>query len=157
MRKAALFGLALLSPTPVFAGDGCSYLTNEEVEQVLGRKLLFHLTSTPLPDGAGTMCDSNIVRVVVLTGANSSAALDRMIKDFGRAGEERNPLAELGDQAFALHLEPRKENDRPTALVAVSAKAATAAISVRAEDGQSAASAQPQAVALAKIVMSKLD
>lgn len=149
--------LALFSSTPLFASDACSYLTNEEVERVTGRELLFKLTSVPLPNGAGTVCDSNIVRVIVLAGENSEQALKKMIKDFGREGEERFPVSDLGDRAYALHLKPRTEHERPTALVAVTSGVTTAAISVRAEEGQLAESAQPAAVELAKIVVSKLD
>jgi hypothetical protein len=79
MRSASLFCLALLGSTPAFASDACSYVTNEDVERVTGRKLLFQLTSMPLPDGAGTLCDSNIVRVIVLSGENSEQVWEKMI------------------------------------------------------------------------------
>jgi hypothetical protein len=39
---------ALFSSSPLFASDACSYLTNEEVERITGRELLFKLTSMPL-------------------------------------------------------------------------------------------------------------
>jgi hypothetical protein len=65
------------------------------------------------------MLNSSIVRVVVLTGENSKQAWEKMIKDFGREDEERFPVSDLGDHAYALHLKPRTEHDYPTALVAV--------------------------------------
>jgi hypothetical protein len=103
------------------------------------------------------VCDSNIVRVIVLTGDNSEQVLEKMIKDFDREGEERIPISDLGEHAYALHLEARTEHELPTVLVAVTSGTTTAAISVRAKEGQSAESAEPEAVALAKIVVSKLD
>jgi hypothetical protein len=157
MRCASLFCLALLGSTPVFASDACSYVANEDVERVTGRKLLFQLTSMPLPDGAGTLCDSNIVRVIVLSGENSEQVWEKMIKDAGREAEEPSSVSSLGDHAYVLHLAPRNEREYPTALVVATSGTNTVAISVRAKEGQSAESAQPAAVELAKIVISKLE
>ena len=157
MRGAAIICLALLGSTPVFASDACSYVTNEDVEHVTGRKLLFQLTSMPLSDGAGTLCDSNIVRVIVLSGENSEQVWEKMIKDVGREAEERSPVSSLGEHAYVLHLAPRNEREYPTALVVVTSGTNTAAISVRAKEGQSAESAQSAAVELAEIVISKLN
>jgi hypothetical protein len=55
----------------VLAGESCPFLTNDDVERVTGRKLLFELTSMQLPGGEGTLCDSDIARVVVFSGENS--------------------------------------------------------------------------------------
>ena len=66
-------------------------------------------------------------------------------------------MSSLGDHAYVLRLAPRNEREYPTALVVVTSGTNTAAISVRAKDGQSPESAEPEAVELAKIVMSKLE
>jgi 3-deoxy-D-manno-octulosonic-acid transferase len=66
-------------------------------------------------------------------------------------------VSSLGDHAYVLHLAPRNEREYPTALVVVTSGTNTAAISVRAKEGQTAESAQPEAVELAKLVVSKLN
>ena len=66
------------------------------------------------------------------------------------------PVNGLGDKAYAVHLEPRRENEYPTALVVVLSRSYTAAVSVRAKDGERAASVQAQATALAKIAISRV-
>lgn len=66
-------------------------------------------------------------------------------------------MSSLGEHAYVLHLTPRNEREYPTALVVVTSGTNTAAISVRAKEGQSAESAQPAAVELAEIVISKLN
>jgi hypothetical protein len=143
---------------PLLAADGCPYLTNAEVEAVTERELeLFKLSSMPLPDGAGTACDSSIVRVIVLVGENAVRQLDDMMKSVGRDQEEHFPVADLGEAAYALHLEPRNENEYPTALVVVTSASYTLGVSVRAKDGEAAATAVPQAVELAKLALTRVD
>ena len=139
----------------LMAADECAFLTNEEIEKITGRELLFKLRSMPLPDG-GVVCDSNIARVVVLSGENSEGRLADMMKGAGREQTEQVPLTGLGQSAYALNLDPRAENEYATALVVATSGQYTAAVSIRAKPGEPAASAQPQAIELAKIVVSRL-
>jgi len=142
---------------PVFAGKSCPFLANEDVERVTGRKLLFELTSISLPGGAGTLCDSDIARVVVFSGEDSEKLWENMLEQSGRGALDRIPVSEFGDNAYALHLEPRSEHEYPTALIVVNRGQHTAVVSVRAVEGESAKSAQPQAIELTKVVMAKLE
>ena len=98
----------------------------------------------------------NIVRVIVFSGENSENRWENMIKGYGRAQEKRIPLRGLGEKAYAIHLEPRGENEYPTALIVVTSKLYTAAVSVRAKDGEAAETAQPQATELARVVISRI-
>jgi hypothetical protein len=143
---------------PLLAAEDCPYLTNTEVEEVTERELLlFKLTSMPLPEGAGTLCDSSIVRVIFLPGENSGSRLDEMMKGAGRDQEQRFPVPDLGETAYALHLEPRVETEYPTALVVVTSLSYTLGISVRAKDGEAAATAEPQALELAKLAIARIE
>ena len=84
-RALTAFVVWFVAIQPLQAEEGCPFLSNAEVEELTGRKLeLFKLTSMTLPDGAGTLCDSEIARVVVLFGENSASRLDDMMKEFGR-------------------------------------------------------------------------
>lgn len=136
--------------------EGCSFLTNAEVEKITEDKLLFKLRSMPLPNGIGTVCDSDSVRLVVFSGENPEEHWEDMLKGFGREGEERIPISGLGDEAYGLYLEPRKESEHPTAVIAVTSGSQLAIVSVQAKDGEPAESMQPQATELAKIVLSRL-
>src|SRR5687767_12405480 len=103
VRFAVIAALLIwsLAPQPLLAAEDCPYLTNAEVEEVTERELtLFKLTSMPLPDGAGTLCDSSIVRVIFLPGENSASRLDEMMKGAGRDQEQRFPIADLGEEAY---------------------------------------------------------
>lgn len=150
------FVILLSASQPVLAEEPCPFLSNAELEEITGRKLLFKLTSMPLPDGAGTLCDSNVARVIVLSGDNSEGRWEDMMRGFGREPEERIPVPELGEKAYVVHLDPRKDNEYPTALIVVTSGSHTAAISVRAKEGEPAKSAQAQAIELAKIAISRL-
>ena len=143
---------------PILAKEevGCPYLSNAEVERVTERKLLFELKSMPLPHNAGVLCDSEIARVIILSGNSSEARWEDMLRGFGRENDERMPVTGLGDKAYAIHLEPRKENEYPTALVVVLSRSYTAAVSVRAKEGERAESVRAQAIALAKIAISRV-
>jgi hypothetical protein len=136
-------------PTSVLAAEGCPFLSDAEVEEVTGQELLFQFTEAPLPDGPGTLCDSSIVRVILLPGENSAGRWDGFMKGAGRDQEQRFPVPGFGD-AYALHLDPRADNEYPTALVVVTSDSYTLAVSVRAKDGEAAASAELQALELTK-------
>jgi hypothetical protein len=79
-----------------------------------------------------------------------------MMKGAGREQTERVPLTGVGQSAYALNLDPRAENEYATTLVVATSGQYTAAVSVRATPGEPAESAQPQAIELAKIVVSRL-
>jgi hypothetical protein len=140
---------------PLLSAEGCPYLTDAEVEQVTGRQMLFELTSLPLPDGPGTICDSGIARVIFLPGGDALSRWDGLMKGAGRAEEARFPLPDL-DGAYALHLEPRAENEYPTAIVVVSTDAYLLAVSVRAGEGEAAATAQRGAIELTKLAQQRV-
>jgi hypothetical protein len=141
--------IALMTCQPLLAAEGCPYLTDAEVEEVTGRELsLFKLTSLPLPDGAGTVCDSSIVRVLVLPGPDAGSRWEGMLTAAGRADEKRFSRPEVGEGAYALHLEPRAESESPTAVVVVTTDSYTLAVSVRAAEGRAAAAAEPEAIEL---------
>jgi hypothetical protein len=140
----------------VLAGESCPFLTNDDVERVTGRKLLFELTSMQLPGGEGTLCDSDIARVVVFSGENSEKLWENMLEQSGRGSRERIPVSDFNDKAYALDLEPRNEHEYPTALIVVTQGPHTAAVSVRAVEGKPANSAQQQAIELTKMVIAKL-
>ena len=166
MLRKAFLSLATVAAWAVWTGEseavsqsvteGCSFLTNAEIERITERKLLFKLTSMPLPNGIATVCDSDIVRVVVFSGENSEKHWEDMLKGFGREGQERIAISGLGDKAYALHLKPRTEHEYPTAITAVTIGAQLAVLSVRAKKGEPAESAQPQATELTKIVLGRL-
>jgi hypothetical protein len=158
-RLVAIIAVAVsfVASQPLLAADGCPYLTDAEVEAVTERELLlFKLTSMPLPDGAGTVCDSSIVRVIFLQGENSASRLNDILKSAGRDQDQRLPIADLGEEAYAIHLEPRADNEYPTALVIVTSASYTLGISVRAKDGEAAATAEPQALELAKLAIPRI-
>jgi hypothetical protein len=99
-----------------------------------------------LAGGAGALCDSDVVWVIVFSGENSKALWEELIKNSGRGEEERHPVSDLGDQAYALYPKPRNENEYPTAIIVVTIGQHTAAVSVRAQQNRPAESVQPQAV-----------
>ena len=160
MRLTALtsFVVWAFAVHPLLAEEepGCPFLSNVEVEKITERKLLFKLKAMPLPENAGTVCDSEIARVIILSGNNSETRWENMMREFGRENDERMPVTGLGDKAYAIHLEPRKENEYATALVVVLSESYTAAVSVRAKEGDGAESVLPQAIALAKIAISRV-
>jgi hypothetical protein len=158
LRLAAIASLVVLSlaPQPLVAAEDCPYLTNAEVEQVAGRELLFTFTAMSLPDGPGTLCDSSIVRVIFLPGGDTGSRWDALMKGAGRGDEQRFPVAGLGDGVYALHLDSRAENEYPTALVVVPSGSYLLAVSVRAEDGEAAATAEPLAIELIKLAIPRI-
>jgi hypothetical protein len=119
--------------------------------------VLFKLTSLPLPEDAGTICDSSIARVIVLRGAEGDSRWESMLAAAGRAEEERRPLPDLGHGAYALHLDPRAENEYPTAVVVVTTDSHTLAVSVRAAEGSAAAAAESEAIALLKLAAPRVE
>jgi hypothetical protein len=145
---AALTGS--LSPGLAFAAEGCPFLTNADVEEVTARELLFELTSAPMPDGPGNFCDSGIVRVMLLTGDEAGTRWDGFLKGARRDKEQRFPVGDLGGDAYALRLDPRTDNEYPTALIVVTSASYLLAVSVRAENGEAAATVEPQALELTK-------
>jgi hypothetical protein len=152
----------LLSGPSAWAAEGCPYLTDEDVETATGEKLdLFKLEALPLPDGKGMVCESPVAGVIVLSGPDSAQRFLAMAEQNGRTLGDGVPVLELGADARAVFLEPRNENERPTSLVIVNAEDSTAVVSVKAPTGSlqtdaTAAELTAQAVALAKIVMTKL-
>jgi hypothetical protein len=134
----------------------CSLVTKEDVERITGRQSLMGFTPMLMPGGTGALCDSDVVRVIVFSGENSERAWEELLKNSGRAQEQRYPISDLGDKAYALYPTPRNENEYPTALVVVPAALHTLAVSVRAQRGLPRESAQPQAIELARIILAKL-
>jgi hypothetical protein len=155
VRLTAIIALTVWSllSQPLLAAEECPYLTNAEVEAETGSELLFKFSAMPLPDGPGTACDSSVVRVIFIPGENAASRWDVMMQGAGRAEEERFPITELGEGAYALRLEPRADNEYPTALVVVPLGTDLLGVSVRAEDGEAAAAAEPHAIALMKLAI----
>jgi hypothetical protein len=147
-----------LGAAPAMAADGCPFLTDEELAKVEGRReILFKLEHQPLPDGAGTLCVSAGVYVVYFRGPDSEQHFDKMLKESGREGEERVPLPELGERAYALFLEARDgKNESPTTVAVVPSEQGTAVVSVKTGHGEPAQSGKPQAIELIKIVLANL-
>jgi hypothetical protein len=146
----------IAAPSLALADEGCPFLTDAEVEDVTGEDLLFELRSAALPDGPGTLCDSDIVRVILLPGEDGAARWDGFMKGAGRDLDQRFPIAGLGEDAYALHLDPRADNEYPTALVIVTSAAYTLAVSVRAKNGDAAVTAEPHAIELTKLAIPRI-
>ncbi len=143
-------------PSLSLAAEGCPFLTNADIEEVTERQLLFELTTAELTDGPGTMCDSDIVRVILLRGEDAATRWDGYMRGAGRDEERRIPVTGLGDDTYALHLDPRAESEYATALMVVTSASYILAVSVRAKDGEVAASAESQALKLTKRAISKV-
>ncbi len=136
--------------------EACSFLTRADVDKVTRRPVLTGLTAMQLPNGAGILCDSNIARAIVFSGAKSEERWEDLLKGQGRETEERYPVPELGDRAYAVYPTPRNEYEYPTAIVVAPSERHTVVLSVRAPQGQSGQSVRPQAVELTNLVIVRL-
>ncbi len=147
----------VLSGQSGLADDGCPYLTNEEVEKATGHKLdRFKLELMPFPDGKGVACESPAGGMIFLSGPDAEERFAALVESQGRSLDGKVPVAELGERAYALHLEPRTEFEKPTVLVVVNSDQGTAAVSIKGVAGVDLKTLEPQAIELAKIVVSKL-
>jgi hypothetical protein len=95
-------------------------------------------------------------QVIVFSGPNSQSDWDDFAKNFGHEKEEHDPISGVGDSAYSFFPKPRDEDENTTAFVVVQSGQYTIAASVAAEAGQQAKSVEPQAIALAKLVLGKL-
>jgi hypothetical protein len=157
-RWAAVAALLAWSfaPPPAVAEEGCPFLSDAEVEELTGRKQFLKLNAMQMPDGSGIVCESPIVTVLVLLGEDSESRWEELLQGAGRAETPRLPVEGLGDNAYALHFEPRTEYEYPTAAVVVTSESFTLGVSVEAEEGKAAETVHAQAVELAGIALSRV-
>ena len=135
--------------------EACSLLSKDDVEHATQREEQSEPDLTPLRDG-GSACSFENAQLVLFTGSNSGAAWNAYLKNFGHGTEARHPLPGIGDAAYFFYPKPRDQYEGVHAVVVVNVGQHTLAVSVEAEEGKAAESVQPQALALAKLVTTKL-
>ena len=135
--------------------QACSLLSKADVESVTRRTEFTEPDLTPLA-GGGSACTFNNAQLVLFSGANSTDLWNAYLKNFGHQNDARHPVSGIGDDAYFFYPKPRDEYEGVNAVVVVNVGQHTLAVSVEAEEGNSAETVQPQALALAKMVWTKL-
>lgn len=136
--------------------QACSLLSNSDVESVTGRRMVDAPHPTSLAGGAGSACTFHAAQLILFSGEKSEEHWEAFLRNFGLGNETRHPVPGLGDRAYAFYPKPQNASQDPNALVVVTVGQHTVAVSVAAEQGKPAESAQPQAVELATMVAAKL-
>ena len=133
----------------------CSLLSKTDVAGVTQRTQFTDPDLTPLA-GGGSACTFDNAQLVLFSGANSDDLWNAYLKNFGHQNDTRHPVSGIGDGAYFFYPKPRDQYEGVNAVVVVHVGQHTLAVSVEAEQGNSADSVQPQALALAKMVWAKL-
>jgi len=137
------------------AADACALMSRDEFQGLTGKPEF--TDPTPMPwGGDGSVCGFGNGQILLLSGAESPAAFDRMLAGFGQQDLPRTPVEGLGDGAFALFFDPEDKYQDHGATVVFGAGPPTVAVTVYADEGQPAEAALPQAMAVAQAVATKL-
>ena len=134
--------------------DACALMSQDEFQKLTGKTEF--TDPTGMPWGGGTVCGFDNGQILLFTGEDSRAAFDGLLASFGQQDLPRSPVDGLGEGAFALFFDPEDEDQDHGAFVVFGADPPTVAVTVYAEDGEQAAAALPQAIAVAQAVAAKL-
>jgi hypothetical protein len=164
LTPAVLLASVTWSPLPAQGQSGktakaiaaCSLLSNAEVAKVTSRQLFTAPEATSLAGGAGSGCTFDVAQLVLFSGDNAEENWEAFLKNYRHDKDKRYPLEGIGERAYGFYPKPRDKYEDTNAFVVVKLGQHMIAVSVAAEEGKPAESVQPHAVALAKIVVSKL-
>ena len=157
VRAAAGVVLAALSAPAAQAQpavDPCSLMTGDEFAALAGRPAFGEPEAMAL--GAGAVCGYDGGQIVLFSGATAWQDWERVMQAFGQQDAARTPVPELGEDAYALLVEPANAYQSPAAFVVFGAGPHAVAVSVDGEDGQPPEAALPNAVGVAEAVAAKL-
>lgn len=132
--------------------QACSLLSRAEVEMATGQKSY----TEPEPVRGGSGCGYDNAQLLIYTGSDSESQWEATVRAFGHDKAPRTAIAGLGDKAYSLYPMPRDKYEDTSAFVVVKRGNYTIAMSVAAPPGKTAQSVQPQALELAKLVLSRL-
>lgn len=137
------------------AVPACALLTNDEVVRMTGRR-----SYTP-PEGVqfksgGSSCNwDSGVNINLFTGPRSAEQHESLMKAFKADKTPRQPVAGIGDSAFATAIMGDKYQGNHGLLV-VRKGAHTLGISLQAEGAETPQSVQPKLLTVAKAALARL-
>lgn len=165
MTHRYLIGTALLLGTaPLASAQGaptsasvCALLSKPEVEKELGRKIFQKGEGMSLgKNGAVCDFDGDEAQVMVFTDPGADANWEGMLKSFKQDKNKRTPVPGLGSSAYVIYPPPTNEYQATVAMLVIRAGKNLVVLSTAAAKGKPADSALPSAIALAKLVLSRI-
>lgn len=109
-----------------------------------------------MPWGEASLCGYENGQILLFTGADSKRAFERLLESFGQEDLSREPVAGLGENAFAMFYDPDDPFQDHGAFVVFGAGPPTIAVTVYAAEGEPAKAALPEAMAVAQALVARL-
>lgn len=136
--------------------DACSLMSSDEVAKLTGRRLFGDPDMTKLRGGSACTYGGGDAQIIVFSGERAGENFQALLRSFNIDQETRHPISGIGDSAYVMYPKPKNRYQDTVVLVAVTLRRHVAGVTVAADEGKSAETAQPVAIALAREVIGKL-